>query len=267
MTSVRSPLLSAGAISQRLTTRTLGSHLIVRGEIDSTNRAAAALAENGAPHGTVLVAEAQTQGRGRLGRGWLSPPGMNLYVSILLTRSYPPSVLTWLPLVAALAVLQTVRKMTGLAAQLKWPNDVVVSHGEGVRKLAGVLVEAMNQAVIIGIGMNLNMPIDAFPDDLRSAATSLLIETGRSTDRAEFLAQLLWEAEQLFEEIVANPEVSRAAYRTACETLGKHVRVELAGSGQVEGAAEGIAADGALQIRMPDGRLLEIRAGDVVHLR
>jgi BirA family biotin operon repressor/biotin-[acetyl-CoA-carboxylase] ligase len=265
--SVRSPLLSADAIRQRLTTRTLGSQLIVRGEIDSTNRAAAALAANDAPHGTVLIADAQTQGRGRLGRSWLSPPGMNLYVSIVLRRSYPPSVLTWLPLVAALAVLRTIQKTTVHAVQLKWPNDVVVDHREGGRKLAGVLVEATNQAVIIGIGVNVNMPIDAFSDDLRSAATSLLIETGQATDRAELLAQLLWEAEQLFEEIVATPELSRAAYRTACQTLGKQVRVELAGREQVEGAAEGIAADGALQIRMPDGRLLEIRAGDVVHLR
>ena len=259
--------LSCESIRQRLTTRTLGRHLVVESEVDSTNHAATVLAASGAPHGTVVVAEMQTQGRGRLGRAWISPPGVNLYFSILLHRYAALPSLTWLPLLAGLAVVRAVENLSGLVSRLKWPNDVMVDRTPAPLKLAGVLAEATEGAVVIGIGVNVNMASDVLPPQLRGIATSVLLETGRSVDRGELLARILGEAETLYDTADRSLEEKMLAYRSACSTIGKVVRVSLVGGKEFEGSAEAIAGDGALCLRRPDGALLEIRAGDVVHLR
>lgn len=243
-------------------------------EVDSTNRVLAALAQQGAPEGTVVVAEAQTAGRGRFGRTWLSPGGLNLYTSILLNRPLPAATLTWIPLLAAVAVARAVQDRTGLRAALKWPNDVLVIRGGVGRKLAGILVDAIGtgatsgRALVVGIGINVNMPLEAFPDELRATATSILIETGTPIDRAGLLADLLGELERRYEHVCAGGTGGIAsAYQELCDTIGQRVRIELVGKEQVEGTAEGLASDGALRLRTGDGKILEIRAGDVVHLR
>ncbi len=259
--------LSLESIRQRLKTRTIGSHLVFYAEVDSTNRAAMALAEGTTTHGTVVVADTQTQGRGRLGRAWLSPPGMNLYFSVVLHRGSTLPTITWLPLLVSLAVSRGVNQVSGLASQLKWPNDVVIERTHPARKLAGVLAEATDYTVVIGVGVNVNMPLDAFPSPLEPIATSVLIEGGRRMDRAELLAQILWETEQLCEPAPHSISKGMAAYLKACSTLGKAVQVTLAEGGDVEGQAVAIAADGALCVRKPDSSIIEIRAGDVVHLR
>ena len=266
--------LSLETIRAHLKTRTIGSALSVHDEVDSTNRLLADRARAGASHGTVVVAESQTAGRGRLGRPWISPRGVNLYASILLTQSQAPPVLSWIPLLTAIAVVRAINLLTGVHVTVKWPNDVMVLRdGEG-RKLAGILVEAIGsgpsgeRGVVVGIGINVNMPAEAFPKDLRASATSLLIETGRPVERAPLLAALLGELEHLYGQLCDQGTGGiAAAYETICATLGKRVRVELGGSGQVEGAAEGLAPDGALRLRTKEGKILEIRAGDVVHLR
>jgi BirA family biotin operon repressor/biotin-[acetyl-CoA-carboxylase] ligase len=242
-------------------------HLVVESEVDSTNRAAAALAASGAPHGTVVVAEMQTQGRGRLGRAWVSPPGVNLYFSILLRRHPALPSLTWLPLFAGLAVVRAVETVSGLVSRLKWPNDVIVDRTHPARKLAGVLAEATEGTVVIGIGVNVNMASDVLPPQLHGIATSILLETGRAVDRGELLARILGEAESLYDTADRSLDEKMLAYRKACSTMGKMVQVSLAGGKEYEGRAEAIAGDGALSLRRPDGTLLEIRAGDVVHLR
>jgi BirA family biotin operon repressor/biotin-[acetyl-CoA-carboxylase] ligase len=266
VTSTNEPL-SLESIRDRLTTRTMGAHLIVQNEVDSTNRAAAALASSGAPHGTVVVAETQTQGRGRLGRAWISPPGVNLYFSILLHPRVTPPGMTWLPLFAALAVVRAVAHVSGLVGRLKWPNDVIVDRIHPPLKLAGVLAEATAGTVVIGIGVNVNLASDGLPSQLRGIATSILMETGRSVDRGELLARILGEAETLYAGAGRSVEKEMSAYREACATVGKGVQVRLVGGKEYEGRAEAIASDGALCLRRPDGELLEIRAGDVVHLR
>jgi BirA family transcriptional regulator, biotin operon repressor / biotin---[acetyl-CoA-carboxylase] ligase len=266
--------LSLETIRAHLKTREIGTPLSIHDEIDSTNRLLADLARTGASHGTVVVAESQTAGRGRLGRSWISPRGVNLYASILLTPTQAPPAISWIPLLAAMTVVRTITGLTGLHVTVKWPNDVLVSRdGEG-RKLAGILVEAIGngqpgrRGVVVGIGINVNMPPEAFPEDLRSSATSLLIETGHPVARAPLLAALLGELERLYDQLCDQGTSGiAAAYETICVTLGKRVRVELAGSGQVEGTAEGLAPDGALRLRTGEGKILEIRAGDVVHLR
>jgi BirA family transcriptional regulator, biotin operon repressor / biotin---[acetyl-CoA-carboxylase] ligase len=268
------PPLSIEAVRAHLTTRTIGANLSVHDEVDSTNRLLVDLAHKGAADGTVVVADSQTAGHGRMGRQWVSPPGLNLYLSILLTRPQVAAVLTWIPLLAAVAIIRAVRNLTQLAARLKWPNDVLVLRNGNGHKLAGILVEAIGggpagaRLVVVGIGVNVNMPIEAFPKDLCSTATSLLIETGRSVERARLLASLLAEMEVLYDQLCdQGPEGIAAVYRESCDTIGRRVRIELMGSEQVEGMAEGIAHDGALRLRGGDGKMLEIRAGDVVHLR
>jgi BirA family biotin operon repressor/biotin-[acetyl-CoA-carboxylase] ligase len=259
--------LTHESIQRRLTTRAIGAHLVVYDEVDSTNRAAAALASNKAPHGTVVVAETQTQGRGRLGRVWISPPGVNLYFSILLHPPAPPRTATWLPLSTALAVVRAINQVTGLACRLKWPNDIIVDQTHPSLKLAGVLAEAADSQVVVGIGVNVNMVSDAMPLELRSIATSILMETGRWVDRVDLLAHILEEVEQIYETGHSSLDESMSAYRACCSTLGKPVQVKLVGGSVLEGLAEAIATDGALCLRRRDGSLLEIRAGDVVHLR
>ncbi|MBI3809139.1 MAG: biotin--[acetyl-CoA-carboxylase] ligase [Nitrospirae bacterium] len=266
--------LSIETIRAHLNTREIGATLSVHEEVDSTNRILADLARAGASHGAVVVAESQTAGRGRLGRAWVSPRGVNLYASILLTTTQASSAITWIPLLAAVAVVRAITTLAGLSLRVKWPNDVLVPRDGGDRKLAGILVEGISsgqagaKAVVVGIGINVNMPSEAFPEDLRSSATSLLIETGHPVERAPLLAALLGELERLHNQLRdQGTDGIAAAYRSLCDTLGKQVRIELAGSGPIKGTAEGLAPDGALRLRTREGKILEIRAGDVVHLR
>ena len=259
--------LSVESIIEQLKTRTIGSNVIVHAEVDSTNRAAVALAEGKTPHGTVVVADAQTQGRGRLGRVWLSPPGMNLYFSVVLRRESTFPTITWLPLLVSLAVLRAVDRVSGLPTRLKWPNDIIIDQTHPSRKLAGVLAEATDHAVIIGVGVNVNMASEAFTLPLQPIATSILIETGRGIDRSELLAEILWQIEQLCDPAIQSLNNNMDAYRKACSTLGKNVQVTLTEGSQIEGLATAIAPDGALCVRTADGSVVEIRAGDVVHLQ
>lgn len=266
MTANNAPLTHE-SIQRRLTTRVIGAHLVAYNEVDSTNRAASVLASNRAAHGTVVVAETQTQGRGRLGRVWFSPPGVNLYFSILLHPPPPPGTTTWLPLCTALAVVRAINHVAGLTCRLKWPNDIIVDQTHPPLKLAGVLAEAAESQVVVGIGVNVNMVSDAMPLELRSIATSILMETGRWVDRVDLLAHILEEVERIYDTGHGSLDESMSAYRDACSTLGKPIQVTLVGGSVLEGLAEAIATDGALCLRCPDGPLLEIRAGDVVHLR
>jgi BirA family biotin operon repressor/biotin-[acetyl-CoA-carboxylase] ligase len=266
--------LALDAIRPHLTTRVIGTTLLLHDEVDSTNDVLADLAQQGAPDGAVVVAESQTAGRGRLGRTWLSPRGLNLYVSILLARTLPPETVTWTPMLAGLAVLRAIRTLTALDVRLKWPNDVLAIRGGVERKLAGILVDtvgtgpASGRAMVVGIGLNVNMPVEAFSEELRATATSLLIETGSSVDRGRLLATLLGEVERLYDHACTHgPGDIAAKYQAACDTIGKPVRIELIGSEKIEGAVEGLATDGALRLRTKNGKVLEIRAGDVVHLR
>lgn len=266
--------LSLDRIRAHLRTREFGATLALHDTVDSTNLVLADLARAGAPHGAVVVAESQTAGRGRLGRPWVSPPGINLYASILLATPPASNTLTWIPLLAAVAVVRAVTTLTGLSLAVKWPNDVLVPRNGVDRKLAGILVDAINsgqagsKAMVVGIGINVNMPPEALPEDLRTSATSLLIETGHPLDRAPLLTEVLGELERLYDQLRDHGNRGIAiAYEAICATLGTHVRVELTGRDPIEGIAQGLASDGALRLRTQDGTILEIRAGDVVHLR
>jgi BirA family transcriptional regulator, biotin operon repressor / biotin---[acetyl-CoA-carboxylase] ligase len=234
----------------------------------STNADLMAAAAAGAPDRTVLVAEHQDAGRGRMTRSWVSPPGSGITVSVLLRPAgVPPSRFGWLPLLAGLAVLDAVRQFSSAPAGLKWPNDVLI--GAEPRKVAGVLaevVDAHQPAVVIGIGLN----VGAAPPD-QPFATSLAAE-GSRVDRDAVLVALLSRLaarEAHWREGRGDPEQTRlrADYRAACASLGAEVRVELPGGAIITGIAEDVDPDGRLLLLDPAGHRRAVAAGDVVHLR
>jgi BirA family biotin operon repressor/biotin-[acetyl-CoA-carboxylase] ligase len=233
-------------------------------EVDSTQIVARDLARAGASEGTVVVAERQTAGRGRLGRAWHSPAGVNLYCSILLRPAVPPHVVPQLALVAGVAVAAAVAEETGEEPGIKWPNDVLLDG----RKVAGTLTE-MDSAlervehVILGIGVNLNGGEGAFPPELRDKATSLRRVTGRRVDRAAFAARLLAALEARYGRYLRGGFASvRAEWESRSSLTGAQVRV-LAPEGERAGRVLGLDADGALRLRQADGRIIRIVAGEV----
>ena len=221
-------------------------------EVGSTNAVVGARALAGEPAGLVLVAEAQTAGRGRLDRSWVSPPRAGLTLSVLVRPALPPGRWPWLPLLTGLAVATAVRDQAQLGAVVKWPNDVLV----GGRKVCGVLAEVPEPgAAVLGIGLNVTTRPDELPTP---TATSLQLAGAVTTDRDTLLRAVL----RSLSEILADLETSLADYRERCSTLGQRVRVELPSGAAVEGVAEAVDDDGRLVV---DGRAYG--AGDVVHLR
>jgi BirA family biotin operon repressor/biotin-[acetyl-CoA-carboxylase] ligase len=234
----------------------------------STNADLLAAAAAGAPDRTVLIAEHQDAGRGRLARSWISPPGSGLTVSVLLRPDgVPASRLGWLTLIAGLATYDAVRSLTAVPCGLKWPNDLLL--GPAQRKVAGILAEVADSqrpAVVVGIGLN----VAAAPSD-QLGATSLAAE-GVDAGRTEVLIALLaalGRREAAWRAARGDPDSIRvrADYRAACLSLGASVRVELPGGGVYTGIAEDIDTDGRLLLLDPTGHRRAVAAGDVVHLR
>ncbi|MEI6225183.1 MAG: biotin--[acetyl-CoA-carboxylase] ligase [Deltaproteobacteria bacterium] len=254
--------LGALEIGPLLNTHDLGQTLHCSEELPSTNDRARELADAGAAHGEVVVAESQTAGRGRRGRAWASPAGRNLYLSVILRPNLPPQRAPELTLVASVAACDACRK-AGVEVGIKWPNDLLV----GERKVAGILTELSAEPdlvhwVVLGIGVNLNSGSGDFPADLRGVATSLSIERGQPVPRALFAAALLSELEQWLDRHAADGfGPVREAWRERSVTLGREVRVDADG-GEISGVAEDIDASGALLVRGRSG-LVRVVSGDV----
>jgi BirA family biotin operon repressor/biotin-[acetyl-CoA-carboxylase] ligase len=250
--------LSAAAITDGLATRFIGQEVSCYPSLPSTNDVAKQKARQGAKEGTVIVAEEQTAGRGRIERRWLSPRG-SIALSMIL---YPP--LAYLPsliMVASLAVARSIEQVTNLKAKIKWPNDVLVND----KKICGILVESDVRGnkvdyAVIGIGLNVNLKLSEFPQ-IAPMATSLSRELGREVSRREVIRSLLAEAEKLYLALAAGDSVFKE-WRDNLVTLGQKVRVS-SGAVTYRGIAESVAADGSLLLRQPDGSLLKIVAGDV----
>jgi BirA family biotin operon repressor/biotin-[acetyl-CoA-carboxylase] ligase len=272
--------LTLDDIRSTLATTSLGQRLYLHHRVASTNSEASSLAHAGAAHGTVVVAESQSAGRGRRTRTWHSPAGTNLYCSVIVRgkgrTGRSAEWLSWIPLASALATAEAVHSVASVPLALKWPNDLL--HHE--RKVGGILCESAHASadapvVIIGIGLNVNLPHASFPEELRSTATSLYEISRRSIDRNRLLAQLLYELEQGLDELTSHgPDRLRQAYIARCQTLGRRVRVLLGAKEELLGTAESISPDGALRVRplptaptAPPPPLVDIHAADVVHLR
>jgi BirA family biotin operon repressor/biotin-[acetyl-CoA-carboxylase] ligase len=221
----------------------------------STNAVAAERALAGEPSGLVVVAEAQTAGRGRLDRSWVSPPRAGLTLSVLVRPDLPPVRWPWLPLVAGLAVATALREQAQLGAVLKWPNDVLVDD----RKLCGVLAEVPQAgAAVIGIGLNVTTRPDELPAGAPTPPTSVALAGGSTTDRDTLLRAVL----RALGDVLGDVDAASSVYRERCSTLGRRVRLALPGDTSVEGVAEAVDDVGRLVVA---GRAYG--AGDVVHLR
>ena len=227
-------------------------------EVDSTNRVLAERSD--AREGTTIVAEIQTAGRGRLGRTWESPWGSGVWMSVLVRPAdQPRASWAWLPLIAALAVRDALAAACRLDCGLKWPNDLV-SGGDEVRKLGGILVEVAGpEAVIIGIGVNMSLLKAELPTE---AATSVVLEGGEP-DREAFVVALQGALEARLADWRAG-ESAIDDYRGACVTVGRQVTVHLPDGTELAGLAEGIAEDGRLMVNT-EGNLVIVAAGDVIH--
>ncbi len=249
-----------------LNTHDIGNVLHWFEEVGSTNDVARQLAEEGAAHGEVVIAESQTAGRGRRGRPWVSLPRRNVYASIVLRPELPPTRAPELTLVASVAVCQAVRQ-GGVQGSIKWPNDVL-SRG---RKLAGILTEMgsdMDQVqwIVLGVGVNVNAGPEDFPPELREVATSLAIERGAPLPRALFAAALLTALEEWLDiHAVEGFAPIREAWRSMSDTLGREVRIRT-GDEEIVGTAEDIDEVGALLVRTGAG-LRRVLSGDVEFLR
>ena len=253
-------------IQDGLKTTIIGREIVYFAETDSTNHRAALLAEAGAKDGTVIVAEAQSAGKGRLGRRWTSPAGVNLYLSIILRPAIAPRSAPLLTFLSSLATARTIELESGLRPTVKWPNDVLL---DGC-KVAGLLNEMNAETervnyVILGIGVNLNMTQEQFPADLRYPATSLALELQHPVDRIRFCRRLLGEIDCLYRDYPAGQEAILAGWLSYFDLLDKQVMVEEP-SRTITGVVTGVASDGALLLALENGSSERILAGDVRRL-
>lgn len=251
-------VLSAAAIGDNLGTNLVGQRVLYYPSVASTMDIAREEALRRAPEGTVIIAGEQTGGRGRLQRSWLTPKG-NIALSVVL---YPDlSLMPSLIMLASLAVVGSIRNVTGLDALIKWPNDVLLNS----RKTCGILVEGdvrsdtVNHA-IIGIGINVNLNPDDFPE-IQATATSLSHEAGRRVSPLALVKSLLVEMDRLYAEVSRGVSLYEE-WRGRLVTLGQKVRVT-ARNVIFDGIAESVARDGSLTVRRTDGSSVTVVAGDV----
>ncbi len=243
-----------------LGTRCVGRYVRWYESVSSTNDLALRLTEIPVPEGTVIVAETQSAGRGRLGRSWTSPQG-GVWLSVILSPGLPPDRVPVVGLAAAVAAAQAIRETTGLHARLKWPNDVLV-HG---KKVVGVLAEATSggEWVVVGIGINANIAQDALPEVSGYPATSLQVLVGHPIDRMALLRALLREFDQGYAVLKsAGSRATLRRWREMADILDRAVRVEMP-DGTVHGIAHDIDETGALLVRCDDGAIRKVVAGDV----
>jgi BirA family transcriptional regulator, biotin operon repressor / biotin---[acetyl-CoA-carboxylase] ligase len=250
--------LSPDLITAGLPTHFIGQKVIFFPSLDSTMEAARREAIWGAPAGTIVVAEEQTAGRGRLKRSWLSPRG-GLTFSVILRPNL--EYLPYLVMISSLAAAAAIENVTGIRSQIKWPNDVLISD----KKVGGILIEndiRKNSLAfsVIGIGLNVNIRIQDYPE-ISSIATSLSDQTGVIVSRLDILRQLLIEMEKLYRQLPQSDYIFKQ-WKNRLVTLGQNVQASQ-GNAVYNGTVESVAPDGSLLLRTADGDLIKILAGDV----
>jgi BirA family biotin operon repressor/biotin-[acetyl-CoA-carboxylase] ligase len=255
-------------ITSGIATRRIGQAIHLFQAVDSTNDEAAALAAGGALEGTVVIADAQRHGKGRMGRSWASPGGVGVYLSVILRPAIAPHDAPSLNLLGAVAAAEAIEEIAGVDARIKWPNDLIVRE----RKVGGILGEAAADAsrlhhVVLGIGINVNQTEESFEGELRHSATSLRIEAGRPVDRAAMVRSVCRGLDRWYDRfLLEGPAGVIDRLRERCLTLGRQV-VGRSGDREVGGLAVEIDDAGALVIRDAAGRLQRFFAGDVTLTR
>ncbi len=256
--------LSLGHVTQRTEGSMFGHSFRYHDETDSTNLEAKVLAQKGAPEGTVVVAEAQTAGRGRLGRRWTSPAGKGLLFSVILRPSLPMTQAHLLTILAAVSAAEAIEKHVPARVLVKWPNDLFIDG----RKTGGILMEVSGEQdevdwVILGMGINVNTEFSELPVALRRTATSLKIAGGEPVDRSDILATLLLALEVHYKAALRGGfEATLTRFRERDYLLSRTISVETR-DGPVVGSAAGIDDRGALLVELPHRRVRSFHSGDV----
>jgi BirA family biotin operon repressor/biotin-[acetyl-CoA-carboxylase] ligase len=252
-------------LRQTCKNRLIGNDLVFLPEVDSTNLEASRRARQGAPEGMVVLADSQSRGKGRRRRSWSSPPGVNLYFSIILRPALAPAKVTQIPLLAGLAVARALTRVSGIEARIKWPNDILLQG----KKAAGVLAEMEEEGkedffIVLGIGCNVNWEKERMPPELQRTATSLQEETGRKFSRGQVAGKIFEQFENAYRSFLRgnfSPRL-RAEWNTLSWVNGKQVTIS-SGDQEFSGEALGIDETGALLIRNRRGEIQPVIAGDV----
>lgn len=261
---VSSPdVLSVYELESRRTTEWLGKEIVYKEETTSTNADVRKLAEEGAENGLVVFADGQTAGKGRRGREWESPKGVNLYFSMLLKPQFDPSKASMVTLVAAYSVARVIREYTGLDAKIKWPNDIVI----GKKKVCGILTEMSMERdyihhIVVGVGINVNEEV--FTEEIAGMATSLKVEKGTLVQRAPLLSGILCQFEKDYLDFLAAEDLKPFVdeYNSMLVNKGALVKV-LDPKGEFSGIAGGIDEEGMLIVFKENGQIEKVYAGEV----
>ena len=251
-------------IKKRLHTKWAGCKVHFFPETGSTNTDAKRYAEAGDPHGTLLITDDQTGGRGRRGHEWASPKGVNIAMSLILKPKFPPEKASMLTLVMGLAVAEGIRDVTGLETAIKWPNDTVI----GTKKATGILTEMSAepdfiQHVVVGIGINVNSEVTDFPEEIRDVVTSLKLETGETVSRSEIVAAVLERFEKHYDTFVKTLDLSGLKDRYEELLVNKDRAVRVLDNTPYEGICRGIDEAGNLLVEKENGETMRVNAGEV----
>lgn len=256
-------VMSQAEIESLMKARWAGAKVVCFEETDSTNNRAKEAGEKGGEHGTLFVAKRQTAGKGRRGRGWESPAGTSIYMTILLYPDILPIKAPQLTLLMAIAVVEGIRKVTGLNCQIKWPNDIVL-HG---RKVCGILTEMSAEIdyinyVVIGVGINVNQ--ETFPQEIQDRAISLKMELGGIIRRSEIIAAVMESFEAYYDIFLKTEDLSgvKDLYNSLLVNKDQEVKVLEPGN-EYEAHALGISDTGELLVRTSDGEEKAVYAGEV----
>ncbi len=256
--------VTADEIRLGLQTEFLGRHIHYEESVDSTQKIANRLAYEAAPEGTIVIAEEQIAGKGRMARMWYSPKYTGIWMSIILRPNIPPPKAPQLTLIAAVAVVQAMQELTNLTPQIKWPNDILING----KKVTGILTELLAEAdrinaIIIGIGINVNQQTEDYPEELRAIATSLSIETGEKLERAQLIKTLLLKLEQLYILYLEKGFYPiKLLWESYAISIGKSITARTL-SGSIHGKALGINEDGVLMIEDSSGKIHYVYSADI----
>jgi BirA family biotin operon repressor/biotin-[acetyl-CoA-carboxylase] ligase len=260
-------MVDSSAIHKHLKTKILAPKFHCYSRVNSTNNIAKELLENGAQEGTVVIADEQYAGKGRHNRSWWSPYG-GIYLSLIINPEVSLEEFPLIGLIAGCAVVKAITQVTGLYPLLKWPNDIMLKN----KKLGGILCELVvnkerKYTVVIGIGINQNIPLDEIPPKLQNCTTSIKIEMGEDTSREELIALILNGIDSRLHLGVFQSSLQFIVqeWKTVTNTTGQCVEVKTE-KGSIRGQVTGIGENGSLQLSTKNG-LVELRTGDVLHLQ
>ncbi|MDL1967568.1 MAG: biotin--[acetyl-CoA-carboxylase] ligase [Deltaproteobacteria bacterium] len=261
--------ITADEIKEGLCTKVCGKqNIIYLKETDSTNTRAKELAAHGASEGTLVIAEKQTNGRGRRGRSWFSPPGDGIYFSLILRPAISPNETPRITLMTAVVLAETLISLMKLKLRIKWPNDILVNE----KKLAGILTEISTEMdavnyIVVGLGLNVNTLFENSSQEIKKSATSILIETGNRTSRVKLIQKFLKLYEQYYDMFKKNnfePIMNR--WRQLADIIGKQIKVDVVGETHI-GEVVDVDNDGVLILKDDQGKLQRIFSGDVTLAR